>query len=311
MMNHNPRLVIGMPVYNGGKHIGKTIESILSQTFSDFRLIISDNASTDDTEEICQAYAKSDHRISYYRQANNLGMAPNFNYVFRPEGAPYFKWAAHDDILKADYLRRCIELLDQDLSLALAHCPTLRIDDDGNELDAYRDLSLSSKQLPDRFWRVLWTINIYEIYSVMRSDYVAKTKLAGSYFGSERNILADMLLQGDIGYLDESLFARRDHDGSMTAMHLESKENKDFAKRQEAHAPKEKISEIQTSAIRLREYFFSLFRFPMRLDERINCIGLLIDWSIKRFIESSTGSGEKYREMLYSKFPQDMESDNG
>ncbi|MGF1568125.1 MAG: glycosyltransferase family 2 protein [Nodosilinea sp.] len=300
MANHTPRLVIGMPVYNGGKHISETIESILNQSFADFRLLISDNASTDNTEDVCRHYAESDPRVVYHRQAHNLGMAPNFNYVFRPEGSPYFKWAAHDDILKPDYLQHCIDLLDKDASLALAHCPTLRIDDNSHELGTYRDLGLQGDRIRERFWRIMWTINIYEIYAVMRSDYVAKTKLAGSYFGSERNILADLLLQGNIGYLDEALFARRDHEGSLTAMHLESKEKNDFAKRQEVHAPKAKMSEIQTSAIRFKEYFLSLWRFPMPLDERLACLGALLDWGTKRALEGVTKSGEKYRQQLYA-----------
>lgn len=306
MSNFNPRILIGMPVYNGGKHIGETIESILGQTFEDFNLLISDNASTDDTEKVCRYYADKDPRIIYYRQADNLGMAPNFNYVFRPGNSPYFKWAAHDDILKPEYLSRCIEWLDRDSSLSMVHCPTLRIDNYSNELGTYVDIGLASDRISERFWRVLWTVNIYEIYGVMRSEYVAKTKLAGSYFGSERNILADMLLQGKIGYLDEALFARRDHEGSLTAMHIESKEQGDFSKRQEVHASGVKVSAIQTSAIRFREYFLSLLNFSIPLGERTVCYRHLFDWGLKRALEGVTGSGERYRQKIYAKIEQNV-----
>lgn len=294
------KVVIGMPVYNGEKHIGETIQSILEQSFDDFSLFISDNASTDSTESICRSFAQKDSRIEYFRQTKNLGMAPNFNYVFRPNGAVYFKWAAHDDILKPGYLERCVRLLDNDLSLAMAHAPTLRIDDASNELDIYKDIGLEGGSISERFWKVLWTVNIYEIYGVMRSAYVAKTKLAESYFGSERNILAEVLMQGAIKYLDEPLFARRDHDSSLTAMHLESKAEQDFAKRQEVHATGVKMSGLQTSTIRFKKYFSSIQRFPMPISERVRCHQMLLDWGMKRGLESLTGSGEKYREKIYA-----------
>ncbi len=306
MSNHIPRIVIGMPVYNGGKHIAQTIDSILDQTFADFHLFISDNASTDNTGEICQAYAESDQRITYYRQQKNLGMAPNFNFVFRPDGAPYFKWAAHDDVIQPDYLLSCIEFLDKDPSLAMVHCPTSRIDDNGYKTGTYQDIGLSACTISDRFWRVLWTVNIYEIYGVMRSEYVAKTKLAGSYFGSERNILAEVLLQGNIHYLDDSLFSRRDHQDSLTAMHLESKSKRNFEQRQSAHASGIKMSSLQTSAIRFREYCHSIIRFSMPGKERVLCSKHLVDWGIKRFQESVTGAGERYREEIYAQLKSEV-----
>ena len=135
---------------------------------------------------------------------------------------------------------------------------------------------------------------------------MGNTKLAGSYFGSERNILAEILLQGKISYLDEALFARRDHEGSMTAMHLESKEQRDFSKRQEAHASDVKLSEIQTSVVRFREYFLSLLKFPMPVSDRIACFGHLFDWGIKRTLEGVTGSGERYRQKIYAQLDQQV-----
>ncbi|MBT9317473.1 glycosyltransferase family 2 protein [Leptothoe spongobia] len=294
-----PKVVIGMPVYNGDIHLAETLDSILNQSFTDFSLVISDNASTDDTQKICEAYAARDSRIIYHRQPKNQGMAFNFNYVFRAEGAPYFKWAAHDDLLEPDYLLECVNLLEKNPSLALAHCPSARIDDDGHDMGMYKDLGLSGKRVSERFWRVLWTINIYEIYSVMRTSYVEKVKLVGDYLGSERNLLAEVLLQGDIAYFEKSLFARRDHKKSMTAMHLDAKAGNDFEKRQKVHSSQKTMSEAQASAIRFREYFISLFRFSMPLHERILCIGSLMDWGLKRALEKFSKDDEKYRRKLY------------
>lgn len=93
-----PRLSIGMPVYNGEAYIREAINSILAQSFADFELVISDNASTDSTQAICQAYAALDSRVRYIRQAVNLGAASNFGFVLQVSGqSEYFMWAACDD----------------------------------------------------------------------------------------------------------------------------------------------------------------------------------------------------------------------
>lgn len=295
---HSPRILIGMPVYNGAQYIPEAIESILNQTFSDFQLLISDNASTDQTREICGEYVERDNRVLYYRQKDNLGMVGNFNYVAQCDVAEYFKWAAHDDILKPDYLQRCIDLLDANPFLSMAHCPTSRVDDQGKWLGIYEDLGLSSHRASERFWRVLWTINIYEMYGVMRSDLVKKTKPIDNFFGSERNRLAEVLLQGDIGYLQESLFSRRDHSSSMTEMHLASKKHGSFSTMQEAHDPKAKMSSLQASSRKFSTYLDSIFRFPMPLTERIACLRHLIEWGYIRMFEGGV-LNDKYREKLY------------
>jgi glycosyltransferase involved in cell wall biosynthesis len=299
MNTNRPHVFIGMPVYNGEKHICETIDSILAQTFTDFRLLISDNASTDATGDICREYAKQDDRILYHRQAENLGFARNFNYVFQPGDAPYFKWAAHDDLLKPDYLRRCIELLEQNSSLSMAHCPTLRIDEDSKEMGIYNNLRLNGARVRDRFWNILWICDIYEIYGVMRSDLITKTGLAGTYVGSERTLLAKMLFQGDVGYVEDKLFSRRDHVGSQTAMHLEARKHHDYKRILKAQAPKSKIPSLVAPAVRFQKYLEAIAAFPMPLSERIACVEQLIEWGLRRGVEGAMGGTERYRQKLY------------
>lgn len=297
-----PRIVIGMPVYNGERHLQETVESILAQTFKDFILLISDNASTDRTGEICQKFAEEDNRIKYYRQPKNIGMAGNFNFVFQPGNAPFFKWAAHDDLIEPEYLEQCIKTLQEDASLAIAHSPSRRIDDNGNFIEIYKDLGLSSESISERFWRVLWTDNIYEIYGVMRSEFAAKANPVGSFFGAERNLLAEILLQGDITYINKPLFTRRDHEFSLTAMHLQAKQNKDFSSMQSAHAPKARMNKLAASTIKYWAYFSAIKRFPMPLSDRLACIYSLVDWSIRRGVDSLTGLGHDYRWNLIDKY---------
>src|SRR5690349_16638091 len=89
-----PRVSVGVPVRNGERFLVETLESLLAQTYTDFELIISDNASTDNTEAICREYAARDPRVRYYRSPQDVGLANNYNSLFARSEGDYFKWAA-------------------------------------------------------------------------------------------------------------------------------------------------------------------------------------------------------------------------
>lgn len=108
-----PKISIGMPVYNGSEYIRQAIDSLLVQSFTDFELIISDNASTDDTQEICKEYAKKDCRICYIRQLRNLGAFLNFKFVLEKATGEFFMWAAIDDLRSPDCLEFYLNLIGQ------------------------------------------------------------------------------------------------------------------------------------------------------------------------------------------------------
>jgi len=109
----SPKVSIGMPVYNGEKLIREALDSLLAQTFTDFELIISDNASTDSTEAICRKYVKEDLRIRYVRQPENRGAEFNFQFVLNEAKGEYFKWMAYDDYLAARFIELIVGYLDR------------------------------------------------------------------------------------------------------------------------------------------------------------------------------------------------------
>jgi len=115
-MKAAPRLSVGLPVYNGENYLAESIEALLGQSYENFELIISDNASTDSTADICRHYEKLESRIRYVRQPRNIGAAPNHNYVIGQARGELFKWASHDDLYARDLLKRCIDALDDMLS---------------------------------------------------------------------------------------------------------------------------------------------------------------------------------------------------
>ena len=100
-----------MPVFNGEAYLKNALDSLLTQTFSDFELIISDNASTDNTKEICEQYAKNDARIRYIRQVKNLGPTMNFKFVLDQAVGEFFMWAAADDIRSSDFIEVNLKFL--------------------------------------------------------------------------------------------------------------------------------------------------------------------------------------------------------
>ena len=112
-----PRISVLTSVYNGEKYINECIDSILNQTFSDFELIISDNASTDSTQMICEELANKDKRIIYFRQKNNIGIFPNYTLVLKQSSCDYFQWAAVDDLWHPEFLEKYIRVLENDDTL--------------------------------------------------------------------------------------------------------------------------------------------------------------------------------------------------
>ncbi|UCG34746.1 MAG: glycosyltransferase family 2 protein [Candidatus Omnitrophota bacterium] len=213
-MSNKPGISIGMPVYNGEKYLCEVIDSILNQTFSDFELIISDNGSTDRTEEICRAYAARDSRVCYYRNEENRGAAWNFNRVFELAKGEYFKWAAVDDLCEPSFLQRCVEVLDGDSSVAVAFTKSKFIDNLGNlieERDPVWDLQMEStyqrfRQAILSSWR---KCNV--IFGLIRSNLLAKTKLMGDYAGQDYHLVAELSLLGKFFKIHEYLFMRRLH----------------------------------------------------------------------------------------------------
>jgi glycosyltransferase involved in cell wall biosynthesis len=107
-----PRVSVGIPVLNGGATIARAVESVLAQTFADFELLISDNASTDATEAECRRYATHDPRIRLTRQRAVLPPAQNFRAVLDAARAPYFMWLAADDHVRPGLLEQAVAVLD-------------------------------------------------------------------------------------------------------------------------------------------------------------------------------------------------------
>jgi len=135
------KVSIGMPVYNGASHIREALDSLLGQSFQDFELIISDNASDDGTKEIVIEYANKYHNVRYIRQEQNIGSLANFEWVLNNSSSDLFMWAAHDDKWHPNFLEETIRLLEKNPESVMAFCALQSFSYDGKNLEEMHDLS--------------------------------------------------------------------------------------------------------------------------------------------------------------------------
>lgn len=207
-----PRVSIGLPVRNGQKYLTEAIESVLSQTFTDLELIISDNASTDATPEICRAFARRDARVRYERFDANVGAARNFNRVLELAQGEYFKWVAHDDACAPEFLSRCVKVLDGDQSMVLCHPRTSIIDEHSRFLDHY-DLKLQTDapQPHVRLRALTRGHQCYEIFGLIRADALRAIGGLGDYVGGDAVVLVRLALRGRFHEVPKALLYRRTH----------------------------------------------------------------------------------------------------
>lgn len=211
-MSTIPRLSIGLPVYNGEPYLAEALDALLGQTFTDFELIISDNASIDATEEISRRYAAYDSRVRYIRQARNIGCAPNHNVLVEEARGEYFKWASDDDLYARNLLELCVAALDEQPHVVAAHSWTAMIDPDGNLTQAIAyPLATASPYAPERFRSMLFGNGGDDDGAVIRTDVLRSIGPHGSHHHADRTIIAELALQGPFYQVSDWLYFRRDH----------------------------------------------------------------------------------------------------
>ena len=287
-----PRISIGLPVFNGERYIAATIESLISQSFTDIEIIICDNASTDGTETICRSFMSKDSRIRYYRNTCNLGPAVNFNLSFKLSRGEYFKWAAHDDLCAPDFLTRCIEVLDRNIGTMLAYPKVMIIGADGKEIEPYDfKLPTDSQNPVERFNALLRGHKCFEVFGLIRRDALLKTRLIGAHAHGDGVLLSQLALLGRFEEIPEYLlFSRRHAYQSMALMEERtgSPTSEEYRRYAVWFDPKLKNRMISPYWRIFFEYFRSIYFSPIALRERISCYQGLKRWMYrKRYLLSS------------------------
>jgi glycosyltransferase involved in cell wall biosynthesis len=274
MDNAVTRLSIGLPVFNGEDYLEDALDSLLGQTFSDFEIIISDNASTDRTKDICQAYMQRDSRIKYYRNQENIGAVQNWYRTFDLSSSEYFACAAHDDIYAPEYMQRCIDILDQNPSVVVCYSKTKVIDEHGKTVGNFEvEIDTTS---PKPYLRLYNMIGIdylcIQMYGVMRVNALRRTKVYIGYYGCDRNTLAELSLLGQIYEIPEHLFFHRLYPQALGVALNSGRSLQELL----LLDPGTNWNLRFSAVTRFRNYFAAIARTPMSNIERMKCSAQLV-----------------------------------
>jgi glycosyltransferase involved in cell wall biosynthesis len=207
-----------MPVYNGERYLEEAIGSVMAQTFTDFELILSDNASTDGTQEICREWAERDPRVRYVRNSTNTGAARNYNRLVELAQGEFFKWFAHDDLIAPTYLAKSVAALTAAPPNVVLCSPRRRhLNPDGSPVgdDYYRgrdvhgpDHSQAGISFADLLAMPGTNMFLF-VQSLIRTEALRRTRLIGSWISADLVLAVELRLQGEFIDIPEVLYFQR------------------------------------------------------------------------------------------------------
>lgn len=274
-MKVRPRVTIGVPVYNGARFLSSCLESLVSQTYTDLEIIICDNASTDGTGEMAQAWAARDSRVSYYRARENRGAARNFNWTLELARGEFFKWCASDDACAPDCIEKCVRTLAADESLVVCSTHVRDIDEDGRLVRVKASGPVAAAGRPsERFGELIdMTHTCEQVFGLIRTAELRRTKGIGAYSDSDRVLLAELALHGCFHEIPEELFLHRLHRGSSVEQYPGRHE-------------RTKWFDTKASGMwvfpyfrQLGEYVAAVERSGINVAEKLRCLLMMVGWS--------------------------------
>lgn len=275
-----PRVSIGLPVYNGERFIEQAIESVLAQSFTDFELTISDNASTDATAEIAGHYAASDPRVRHLRHPETHGARWNFNTVFAESRGSLFAWLAHDDMWAPDFLERCVAAFDADDDIVLAFSHVSYVNE-RSEVVGSREMAMrvGSEAVHERLWDLLMVWHdCLPVFGLIRTEVLRHTGLIGPYASGDHLLLAELGLAGRFAIVDDHLFSSRIHPGQSIRTFDVWVDHHAYAEWFEATQP----GRLSFPQWRLsRDLLLAVARAPVGVVERLRCLPAVVRWAIR------------------------------
>ncbi len=285
----SPPVSIGMPVFNGEKYIVEALDSVLDQTYSEFELIISDNASDDRTPEICQEFARKDPRVRYFRQPANVGAPRNFNFVFEQARGQYFKWAADNDVCDRELLKVCKKVLDERPEVVLCFGKAMAIDQDGRTLSAFEENLVIDDARPSRRFRHVVDHSYYNNVhaGLFRSESLRKTMLEQPYPAADMVMIAELALYGQFCEVPQVLFYRREAPGTATKLRT-NRENLELC------SPNSMLRRYWPTWRSFFGYFQAVLRSPIETSEKVRICRYLLRRSVS------------YRRMLWNELASNL-----
>jgi glycosyltransferase involved in cell wall biosynthesis len=213
-LTDSPVLTMGMPVYNEEKYIGEAIESLLTQAYKDFILIISDNASTDRTQQICECYAKKDKRVVYIRHKENRGAMFNFRYVLEQTNTPFFMWCGGHDKWGPTFVEKLLPAF-KEKNVILSYSKSRELNIDGSLGEIYNDdfntIGINKPIL--RYLRALRVLRCKGYYNMIYGIWLTSSLRACNFnlktMAPDINILLQASFEGKFYQHNEILFWSR------------------------------------------------------------------------------------------------------
>lgn len=216
-----PRVVIGVPLYNGADHLAEALDSLLLQSYRCFGLVLVDDCSSDNTPEIASRYAEHDHRITFERRDRRLGMTESWGQVFLRARAlypdlDYFAWASDHDVWHPRWLRTLVDVLDEESNVVMAYTNGYAISDQGELgrlLVGFENAGVSA--LRKRFPLTVDGMAAGNmIYGLFRADMLERCGPFASVLLPDRLLLAKLSLHGEFRQVPEHLWYRRYREGA-------------------------------------------------------------------------------------------------
>ena len=208
----NPLVSIGLPVYNGERYLRRALDCLLAQDYDNFEIVISDNASTDSTRQICEEYAARDERIKLSCNDTNIGIIANFESVLEKANGSYFMWAAHDDLWGNSFVRTMANELESHSDASVAMSAVERAHENGSAGDVVRFNDANPNSITT-FQLVMalahGSPHHYFIYGLFRRDFLRQAfKNFPSVIASDRLMMIQIAMSTRFRYVDEVLHTR-------------------------------------------------------------------------------------------------------
>lgn len=199
---------IGVPVYNGEAGVARALQSLLAQDHANLEIVISDNASTDGTRRICEAFSRQDRRVKYHRSDRNMGPSWNFNRVFELSAGEYFMWAAHDDLRHPSFVSACVRRLQEcpDAVLCQAHTAMFIEGREQQLCTAHLNSFDGVAGIVARYTETLTRLPATAIYGLYRSSAMGKTRLFERHIATDIAFIQELSIHGDFVQVPAVLF---------------------------------------------------------------------------------------------------------
>ena len=185
----------------------------MSQDYFNWELLITDNASDDESRTIINEYVKQDSRIHYFRNKINIGAIANFNRVFELSSGKYFMWASGHDLRTTSVLSQCVNKLEEDSSVVLAYPVTAHVNEAGEVLEVRGQFDTTNHRIDDPVGRLMYFLWSYSppdiIYGVMKSDALRRVGPAKPVPGTDYVMLIRLSLVGRFAQVkDQFLYSK-------------------------------------------------------------------------------------------------------